>query len=101
MKEKKKKLVGKKVDMHVYVMPETYQALKPHANPDDGDRWEAPLLRRIIREWLDAQANQGQRILDVRGLSTEKELEVWLQAHKLSREDIEEILPLLKKVSRG
>ncbi len=50
-----KKLAGKKVNMHAYVMPETYEELKRFANPDDGDRWEAPLLRRIIREWLEAQ----------------------------------------------
>lgn len=51
----KKKLTGKKVNMHAYVMPETYEEMKRFANPDDGDRWEAPLLRRIIREWLEAQ----------------------------------------------
>jgi len=53
--ERKKPLAGKKVSLHAYVFPEVYNELRKHADPDDGDRWEAPLLRRIVREWLEAQ----------------------------------------------
>ena|ERR1044071_1316956 len=66
-----KKLTGKKINMHAYVTPETYEELRKYADPDDGDRWEAALLRRIIREWISGQQPQ-RRTFDN---STEPETE--------------------------
>lgn len=53
------KMYGKRIRMAALVDPATYEALKLLRDPDDGDRWEAPILRKIIREWL-ATRGQGQ-----------------------------------------
>ena len=36
----------------VFYMPLTeYERIARHALPEHGDKWESPLMRRIVREW--------------------------------------------------
>ena len=50
---RKKKLRGGKIDIHAYVEPNLFDRLECFRDPDDGDRWESALLRKVIREWLE------------------------------------------------
>lgn len=56
----KQKKYGKKIQVSAYIAPEIYDKLSGHADARDEDRWESPLLRRIIIEWLEIQEAKVQ-----------------------------------------
>lgn len=47
-----KKKIGKKVRLTTFVSEEVYAALQKMADPEDEDRWEARILRRIINSYI-------------------------------------------------
>lgn len=49
---RKKKKKGDKIHLHAYISPALFDEISRYRNPDDEDRWQSALLRRIIKEWL-------------------------------------------------
>jgi hypothetical protein len=46
------------IQVSTWVPATFFEALKKFASPDLGSRWEGVVLRRVIREWLEAHSSK-------------------------------------------